>query len=189
MRVCVYIYIYMCVCVCVCVCVCIHIIITWRRSGWKSMLQKTTDSLFDSQKCCISWPLNYWVCWQVHLLAGRSHIHFLHHVNLKENDARICRVCLFWIYIIRQEDGCNYSCALTAKMRKVKVVYLGEGNLCFRISLGSALFVLLIKSRVRVKALEWRQCIVNNNGRGISIYPLMLKTGVHKSRAQDWQGD
>jgi hypothetical protein len=41
--------------------------------------------------------------------------------------------------------------ALTAKMRKGEVAYLGEGNLYFKMSLGSAPFVLL---RVHVKALE-----------------------------------
>jgi hypothetical protein len=45
--------------------------------------------------------------------------------------------------------------ALTAKMRKGKVAYLGEGILRFRKPLDSAPFVLLIKSRVHLKALEW----------------------------------
>jgi len=44
--------------------------------------------------------------------------------------------------------------AVTVKMRKGEVVYSGEGNFCFRMSLGSAPLVLLIKSRVHVKVLE-----------------------------------
>ena len=47
--------------------------------------------------------------------------------------------------------------ALTAKMRKGEVAYLAEGNLHFRMSLGSAPFFLLTKSRMYVKALEWWQ--------------------------------
>jgi len=106
-------------------------IITWRRSGWKSMLQKATDSLFDPQKCYISWPLTYWVYWQVHCLAGRSHVHFLHYVNLKESDARIFRVCLFWTCVIRQEDGCNYSCCTDGKNEEGLSRVFGRGESLF----------------------------------------------------------
>jgi hypothetical protein len=45
--------------------------------------------------------------------------------------------------------------ALTEKMRKGEVAYLGEGNMHFRMPVDSAPFVLLIKSRLHLKALEW----------------------------------
>jgi hypothetical protein len=44
--------------------------------------------------------------------------------------------------------------SLTVEMRNGEVVYSGEGNFYFRLSLGSAPLVLLIKSRVHVKVLE-----------------------------------